>query len=107
MSRIGADINRGFKVLERALGGPVFTWKGKDYPCIANEAESSKVFGAGGFALEADLVLFVRDDVLPDVGPAEKETVVYRGKTYRIDKIGNLPGDGQIKLMCNTPTAGF
>jgi hypothetical protein len=103
---IGRDIGRGLKGLERALGGPVFTWNGADYPCVANEAESSKVFGAGGFALEADLVLFVRDEVLPEVGPAEKDLVVYRGKTYRIDKIGNLPGDGQMKLMCNTPTLG-
>jgi hypothetical protein len=93
--------------LRKEAGKPVFTFDGDDIPCIANEATSSKILGEGGFALEADLVLFVEVADLPDPAPQEKQILVYKSKSYRIDHIGALPGDAQIKLSCNSPTRGI
>jgi hypothetical protein len=106
MSAIGRELKRGMKELEHAVGKPVFTWPstgGQDYPCVANEASSSKVFGVGGFALEADLTLFVRLEVLPDPGPKEKQVIVYKGRKYRIDNLATLPGDEEMRMACNDP----
>ena len=106
MSRLGREIARGLKSLEGQLGGPTFTFAGQSYPCIANEAAASKIFGVGGFTLEADLTIFVREDVLGEVRPAETQTVTYKGRRYRIDKVAELPGDAVIKLVCNDPNKG-
>jgi len=100
---MGREIARGFRGLKRAVGGPVLTWKGEEYPCIANEATASRVFGPGGFAFEADLILFVERADLPEVIMVETQEIVYRGRTFRIDHVGDLPGDDQVKLACNDP----
>lgn len=106
MSSMGRNLSRGMRDLRKEAGKPVFTFNGEDIPCIANEATSSKVLGVGGFALEADLVLFIEVADLPDPAPVEKQTLFYKAKKYRIDHIGALPGDAQIKLACNAPTKG-
>jgi hypothetical protein len=106
MNAMGRELRRGMKGLERSVGKPVFTWPSTSqdtYPCVANEASSSKIFGVGGFALEADLTLFVRAEVLPDPGPAEKQTILYKGRKYRIDSLAMLPGDEEIRMACNDP----
>jgi hypothetical protein len=94
------------KELERAAGNPVFTWpstNGNDYECVANEASSSKIFGEGGFSLEADLTLFVRIELLPATGPQEKETLMFGGRKYRIDNLSRLPGNAVLRMACNDP----
>jgi hypothetical protein len=92
--------------VEKSLGKPVFNWAGKDYPCCPNEATASKILGLGGFGLSADLLLFVRKAVLPEVGPQEKQTIVFLKKKYRIDKLGVLPGGEVITLICNDASEG-
>ena len=84
----------------------MFTWAGKDYPCTPNEATASKILGLGGFALNADLLLFVRRSVLPAIGPKEKQTLMFSGRKYRIDKLGVLPGEEVVTMMCNDASEG-
>lgn len=108
MSSLGSSSKRGLKSLERSTGRKVFTWPvgGSDYICVGNVAESSKTLGVGGFALEADCSIFVRLELLPEPLPAEKQRLIFNGKTYRIDKVSKLPGDEVLKLICNDPTRG-
>ena len=106
VNRISKEITRSLRETEKNLGGPVFTWAGKDYPCCPNEATGSKILGLGGFALTADLFLFVRRAVLPPVGPKEKQTIIFSGRKYRIDKLGVLPGEEVLTLVCNDASAG-
>lgn len=101
MNRISREVLRSLRELERGLGNPKFTWAGKEIPCCPNQATASKILGLGGFALTADLLLFVRKGVLPEVGPKEKQTLVFSGKRYRIDRIGVLPGEEVMTLVCN------
>jgi hypothetical protein len=106
VNRISREITRNLRELEKSLGRPTFKWAGGDYPCCPNESTASKILGLGGFAVTADLLLFVRRGVLPDPGPREKQTLVFSGKKYRIDKLGVLPGEEVITLVCNDPSAG-
>ena len=106
MNRISREITRSLRETEKNLGNPVFTWAGSDYPCSPNEATASKILGLGGFALSADLLLFVRRSVLPAVGPKEKQTLTFAGRKYRIDKLGVLPGEEVITLVCNDSSSG-
>jgi|GEM_PF-3563913 len=106
MNRLSREITRSLREVEKSLGKPVFTWGGVDYPCCPNEATASKILGLGGFAVTADLLLFVRKSVLPEVGPREKQTLIFASKKYRIDKLGVLPGEEVITLMCNDAAEG-
>lgn len=103
MSRLGREISRGFKTLGRALDHPTFTFKDKEIEYIKSMETGSKLFGEGGLAPSADLVLFVDVGWLPDVPPAEKDEIIFKGRTYRIDDIEDLPGDGQLKYVCYDP----
>jgi len=106
MSRLGNDILRGHRDLAKQLGKPTFKWNNGDYACIANDAGSGGVFGAGGIGSVSDLVLFVEAAILPNPGPQLKHTIIYKGKTYRIDHIVGLPGDAELKFTCVDPTRG-
>lgn len=106
MNRISREITRSLRETEKNLGNPVFTWAKKDYPCSPNEATESKSLSLGGFNLSADLLLFVRKAVLPAIGPQEKQTLVYNGRKYRIDKLGTLPGGEVLTLACNDASEG-
>ena len=101
-SRIAHDLDRGLRRLEKALtGANSFTWNGTDYPCVASQTTLSQPLAAGGFALEADLTLYVRRSALPGAAPTENQTVIWRTRRYRIDRAIDLPGAGQVKLICN------
>lgn len=109
MNRISREITRSLREVEKDLGKPVFTWAGEDYQCSPNEATASKILGLGGFELSADLLLFVRKAVLVKGTPQEKQTLTYPGKAgrkYRIDKLGVLPGEEVITLVCIDASEG-
>lgn len=106
MSRLGREIGRGIRELRKAEAKPTFRWNNGDIPCVANEAASSKIFGQGGFTFQADLTIFVQATDLPDPGPQESDSIVYRGRQYRIDNRANLPGDEQVRLACTDPNKG-
>lgn len=106
MSRFGNDIARAIRGLRNGFGKPSFQWNGGTYACVANTATTNKELGLGGFALESDLALFVEAALLPTPGPTEKQTVIYAGKTYRIDHVGILPGGSMVRVHCSSPTKG-
>ncbi|MCX6924716.1 MAG: hypothetical protein NT154_16110 [Verrucomicrobia bacterium] len=101
MNRISREIVRSLREMEKNLGRPTFNWAGADYACCPNEATASKILGLGGFALTADLLLFVRKSELPAAGPQVKQTLSFSGKLYQIEQIGVLPGEEVITLACN------
>ena len=106
MNRISREVTRTLRETEKNLEKPTFNWGGHDYPCVPNESTASKILGLGGFALQADLLLFVRRSVLPAVGPKENQNLTFSGKRYQIDKLGVLPGEEVITLVCNDATSG-
>lgn len=86
-----------------------FTWNGADYPCVRGSITKGKTLGSGGYALEADLVIFVRtihfpDPAVEDDRPESKEYLVYSARTYRIDDVVTpAAGEPFLKLVCNDP----
>lgn len=112
MSRIGDAILRSQRAIERDSGNPTFKWKANQtastyvIPCMENSSDSSKILGLGGFALEADLVLFVRVEVLVGFAPVEKDVIQFRAKNYRLDKITRLAGDTVLKYNLISLTKG-
>lgn len=109
---IAREINRGLKTLERELAAPVFTWNGNDYRCTPGRSADGKRHGIGGFALLADLVLYVRKELLPIPGEgvtpvlSVKDEITFRGETYNVDEIENDPSGAFVKLTCNHPARG-
>lgn len=98
---IARDINRSQKHLERQLGKPAFNWNGADWPCVANAAAAGKNLGPGGFSPEADLILFVRDEVFgAGSRPQPAQKLIYDLRTYRIETVSVLPGRGLLRLAC-------
>lgn len=87
--------------LERELGWPVFTWGNQQYRCVPNSATASRLFSEGGISIDADLVLFVRREVLTAGIPVQKQRITYDGTDYRIDDVGSLPGNTVVRLSCN------
>lgn len=106
MNRLSRELIRSLKETERNLGNPTFRFAGADIPCSPNEATTSKLLGLGGESLTADLTLFVRVAVLPATPPKEKQILTFRGREYRIDKIGRLAGDEVLSYICNDASEG-
>jgi hypothetical protein len=114
MSSIGNETRRGLRDLERATGNETVTTNARSltFICVANVAESSKIFGVGGFGLEADLSVYIRTELLPadheTNGPKEKQQWTYsgNGRMYRIDHKSRLPGGEVYKFTCNDPSKG-
>lgn len=119
---IPREMNLALKTLERGLRAPsatsevrrapFFVWRENEYPCTPGRAARSKRHGVGGFTLLADLVLFVRRELLPvpneGVTPvlSVKDEIVFRGETYNVDEIEDDPSAAFLKLTCNHPARG-
>ncbi len=117
---IGRSMIRGLKRLERALSTPLndpqkkppfFTWKGNDYVCTNTTQTSGKRLGIGGFSLLDDLVLYVRKELIPtptdaDPGIQKKDSIIFKGVTYKVDTIDTPAGEAFVKLSCNGPNRG-
>lgn len=86
-----------------------FNWNGGDYPCVRGSVTRGKTLGSAGFALDADLVLFVRAELFPDPNthddrPESKESVTYAGIRYLIeDVVTPAAGEPFLKLICQNP----
>jgi hypothetical protein len=101
------DVLAGLADISEWMGNPVFTWQGEEYSCAAGSAGASLVLGEGGFEQQADLVLFVAKSAFTDgIFPAEQQTLVYNGATFRIGKIGTDPMGATLKLTLTSATRG-
>ena len=85
---------------------PVFTWKGAEYPCTPQKSVKGKLFGAGGFTLDASCVLVVRMADLPDPGPQPDQFITYLGDKLRIDTVSTDATGASVTLTCNDPNRG-
>jgi hypothetical protein len=83
---------------------PTFTWKGQDYACTPSRSAKGKLFGAGGFTIDNNLVLSVQASILPDPGPQPDQFLTYLGDKYRIDLVTTQ--QGLVILTCNDPNRG-
>lgn len=85
-----------------ALDPGTFTWAGNAYPCLNSSTSRRKALGAGGFAPDADLILFVRTTHFGTAaaGPQLKEGLTFEGRSYRIDEIVYPSGTPFLKLIC-------
>jgi hypothetical protein len=106
VNRLARELTRGQKEVEAAQGNLVFTWAGANYPCTVNQTAASQMLDVGGFQLHSDLTLLVRTDVLPAVGPKEKQTLTFAGRSYRIDRVLVTHGGNITSLACNDPGQG-
>jgi hypothetical protein len=77
-----------------------FVWKGSSYPCAPGERTADKLLGMGGLAPISSLQLVVRASILPTTQPAENDTLIFDGKTLRVNIITHSPDKGFIVLDC-------
>lgn len=94
------------QIIEGDMLNQVFTWKGADYICIPNTANEHRDLGQGGFSITSDLVLSVRADQFTTTYPTEQETIIYLGKTYRIEKVGTIAMGAYIRIHCEAAYKG-
>ncbi len=86
-------------------------WNGADYPCQAGSAHRRKRNSPGGFALDADLVLYVRAELfaaedLAILKAGTKNVLAYDGRNWRILEAVTPFGSPFVKLMCEDPSQG-
>jgi len=86
-----------------------FNWNGGEYPCVRGSVTRGKTLGSAGFALDADLVLFVRAELFPDPNthddrPEPKELISFDDTSYLIDDVVTpAAGEPFLKLICQNP----
>lgn len=85
---------------------PVFTWNGVEIPCVRGKVTKGKLFGAGGFTPDANLVLIVASGDLPDPGPQPDQFLTYRGDRFRIDTVATSAELASVTLTCFDPNRG-
>jgi hypothetical protein len=113
-------VNDGLKYIEHERGNPTFIWNivpnapssvgtgdGRTYPCIASTPQQFKMEGVGGFAIEADLILQVRTEVLTNGIPSPQHIVTYNGKQYRIEHVRPLNVGASYRFLCEHITKGI
>ena len=82
-----------------------FTWPvgGSDYKCVRGSVRRGKTLGSGGYSLDADLVLYVRTELLA-TRPTPKQLLTYGDRNFRIDDVVTVAaGEAFIKLVCTDP----
>lgn len=87
-----------------------FTWNGAEYPCVTGPTRKSRDLQAGGFGLDAALVLFVRAQLFVIDGvttrPESKQRLTFEEKSWRIDEVVQVAGSPFLRLVCNDPAQG-
>lgn len=96
MSAIGRSLKTAVGKLQAQSGRPSFTWSSYQIPCLENTPKLARLLGVGGFSPTADLSLFVRADDLPDPGPQLGHTLMFSGRSCRINMISPLPGGEDV-----------
>jgi hypothetical protein len=82
-----------------------FAWSGWDYPCITGPTRRSRNLQAGGFGLEAALVIFVRASLF-STRPESKQRLTFESQSWRIDDVTQVAGSPFLRLACNDPAQG-
>ncbi len=93
---VAAEFSTGLASIEDALG-ETFVWKGQEYACLISGSRKARNLDSGGFMVEHDLTLVVRRDLFTVynvntgelLGPEPKQTLTFRGETYRINDVTN------------------
>jgi hypothetical protein len=105
MNMNAAEVHAASLAQLEVLQPATLTWNGNDYPCLASATRRRRGLESGGYALDADLTVYVRA-VLFGTGarPESKETLVHRGRSYRIEEVISPTGDPFLKLVCAEKT---
>lgn len=81
-----------------------FTWNSGTYNCVPGSTTRGKTLGSGGFGLEGDLALFVRDDLFGDgPRPASKQKLTFSDREWQITDVVVPAGNPFLKLVCIDP----
>ena len=103
-TKLGRELARGLKQLEKDAGNQKFTWNGADYVCVEGVSTEDRILGAGGMELLDELILFVRRDQLPDPGPQSKQKLTFLGEDYWIGLVQAAAGGAFLRLSCRHAT---
>lgn len=86
--------------IEEDMGSQTMSWSGVDIDIIPSSLSDAKNFEGGGYEVMADQTFTVRVNSFPGgVIPANKDRVIFRGKTYRIDQIVTTGNPAFIRLF--------
>ncbi len=86
--------------------GQTITWNGGDYSCIASRRRKGGTLEMYGVAIQCDLLVVVCMRLFGGNPPTDSDTIVFAGRTYRIDNIITSPGEGFLILACVSPSRG-
>ncbi len=84
----------------------VFVWQGDPYPCLRGSLRRNRNLEAGGFGLDADLILFVRTVHFGGERPTSKQKITFNSRHYRIDDVIVPAGEPFLKLVCSDSVQG-
>ena len=91
--------------LEADIGATI-TWNGTVYPCQIGARRESKDLGDGGFALDAQLEIVVRQELFTAGFPTAKQTVTLDSRVLRIVDVLHAPDASCLVLSCEDNTRG-
>lgn len=76
-----------------------------DYTCFASQATRGGKVESFGLGVDEDLVIITRGAQF-DSPPETGETIVFSGRTYRIDRVLTAPGSCFLRLACTNAGRG-
>lgn len=122
MNAIGRLSKGALGMLRNALGGPVFTWKGAEIPCVPSTLDVGSTVVIGGYEVTLTTVLRVErsefltaDSTLVSVDstaytvdngkptPMSGKTLIYNGATYRIQRTTFSPDGAFLSIFLGDP----
>jgi hypothetical protein len=101
--------------IEGQMDQPVFTWNGTadpfkggtDYPCVPGSAGDMAVLTEGGFQVNLDLILSVRQELFNGSFPKHEQRVKYKGYGFRIYQVRYDSVGAFLRLLLYSDTKGI
>jgi len=94
-------------VEDEADEAEVFEWSGEEYPCHCSGDSTESTLEIGGFSVTADKVLVVRQSLFSDIFPRQTQTLKFKSKTYRIDKVVRNSNNAFMRLILTDRDKGI
>src|ERR1041385_241619 len=96
-------IKRSLVAISAMQDNPTLIWHNEEFPCVAGSGVNSLILGIGGQEKQADIIFLINRDAFSDgVIPKSKDTVIYKGETFRIGRVTTDPMSAVVKLACES-----
>lgn len=103
MSRISDLMGRALTRLRGDLGSPVFTFNGRDIPCVPNTLTIGSTVAIGGFDMAVSLSLYVERTEFANSLTADTTLVTVDSEVHTVDGDGTQPVSGRtLVYLTNT-----